>query len=58
MTGVFHPSVAAENAARLEECYWVRVSEREAAEEIEGGGEGGGGIRVLDEAFVLTPSLR
>lgn len=51
VAGVFHPSVLVENATRLDECYWIRVSEQ--------GLEGeGGGIRILDEAFVLTPSLR
>lgn len=48
VAGVFHPSVAAENAARLDACYWARVSARGR----------GGGVEVLDEAFVLTPSLR
>lgn len=51
VAGVFHPSVAAENAARLDSYYWASVSARRTEGE-------GGGIRVLDEAFVLTPSLR
>ncbi|CAM9756816.1 unnamed protein product, partial [Laminaria digitata] len=48
VAGVFHASVAAENASRLDRCYWSRVSER----------AGRGGVGVLDEAFVLTPGLR
>lgn len=48
VAGVFHASVAAENASRLDSCYWARVSER----------AGRGGVGVLDEAFVLTPGLR
>lgn len=45
LEGIFHPSVVIENVRRLDECYWLRVS-------------AAGGIRVLDEAFVLSPSLR
>lgn len=50
VAGVFHPVVAADNAARLDACYWARISQRTV------GGFGGRG--VLDETFVLTPSLR
>lgn len=50
VAGVFHPAVAADNAARLDACYWARISQRTV------GGFGGRG--VLDETFVLTPSLR
>ena len=50
VAGVFHPFVAAQNAAKLDACYWARVSRR--------GAGGLGGVGVLDETFVLTPSLR
>lgn len=48
VAGVFHPAVAAENAARLDACYWARLSQRGDS----------GGVGLLDETFVLTPSLR
>ena len=48
VAGVFHAAVAAENASRLDRCYWARLSER----------AGRGGVGVLDETFVLTPGLR
>eukprot|EP00752_Nemacystus_decipiens_P011146 g9903.t1 len=53
VAGVFHSSVAAENADRLDACYWARVSQSQQARR--GGARGG---VVLDEAFVLTPDLR
>lgn len=49
VAGVFHPVVAADNVARLDACYWARISQRS---------DGFGGRGVLDETFVLTPSLR
>lgn len=55
VAGVFHSSVAAENADRLDACYWARVSQSQQARRE--GGRGGGGV-MLDEAFVLTPDLR